>query len=182
MLVWTVYVSFIGAAALFAPMPSLGNSENYTLTTSSGVTTAVAAPTESLASYAESLQRRRRASTNNPMAFRVGVAFGDDSGLLLGVDIRVPSISIGAGWTGRLDFDVFSLGGDDTNIGIILNQISSPDGQVYYGFGLGVVAGDDGGLGIKLLIGTTLTEKTDIEFNAILHDDVTAAIVFRLRM
>ena len=180
---WRIGSIMLGAAALFTPIPSLANSENYTLTASSAVSTAVAAPTESLASYAESLaQRRRRASTINPMAFRLGVAFGDDSGLLVGVDIGVPSISIGAGWTGRLDFDVFSLGGDDTNIGIILNQISSPDGQVYYGFGLGVVAGDDGGLGIKLLIGKTLTEKTDIEFNAILHDDVTAAIVFRLHM
>ena len=171
---------FLCVLALFAPATTLAQKESYTLTASN---TTIAAPAESLSSYAESLaQRRRRAASVNPMAFRIGAAFGDDSGLLLGVDLGVPSISIGAGWTGRVDFDIFALGGDDTNVAIILNQISSPDGQVYYGFGLGLVAGDDGGLGIKLLIGTTLTERTDIEFNAILHDDVTGAIVFRFNM
>jgi hypothetical protein len=177
-------VPLLGLPALLFPVGLKAQTEPVRLAGALSHTTI--SSTESLSAYAEALIQRRRgrraASTVNPIAFRLGAAFGDSSGLLLGLDLGVPSISIGAEWTGRVDFDVWALGGDHTNVGIILDQIMSSDGKTYLGFGLGIVAGDEGGLGIKLLIGTSISDRADLEFNAIFSDGVTPAIVARIHM
>ena len=178
---WRIRPLLLGALML-APTAALADSDSVNL--SAALNHPSVARTESFEAYAGALaQRRRRAATTvNPLALRLGAALGDNSGLLIGVDIGVPSISIGAGWTGRVDLDIWGFGDEDTNVALILNQITSSDGQVYFGFGLGLVAGNDGGLGVKLLIGTSISDNASIEFDIILADDVVPAVVIRIHI
>jgi hypothetical protein len=165
---------------VLSPAGAFGQEQTVKLATA--LNSAAVISTGSFEAYAASLSQRRRAAVINPVSLRIGAALGDNSGLLLGADIGVPSISIGAGWSGRIDLDIFGFGDDDTDVALTLNQISSSDGQVYFGFGFGIVTAGDGGFGIKLLIGTALTERVDGEFDIIIGDDVVPAIVFRIHM
>ena len=169
-----MFLPLAGASAQSEPvsLASTVNEANYSRT----------GPFSAYAANLAQRRRTRRTATTNPVALRLGAALGDNSGLLLGLDLGVPSISIGAGWTGRLDFDIWGFGDDDTNVAVILNQIQSTDGQTYFGIGLGIVTGDDGGLGVKLLLGTSVSDRADLEFNIILADDVIPAIVVRIHM
>src|SRR5687768_2870802 len=178
---WRIRPLLLGALML-APAATLADSESVKLSTA--LNHASVAKTGSFEAYAASLAQRRRraAATMNPLSLRIGAALGDNSGLLIGFDIGVPSISIGAGWTGRVDLDIWGFGDDDTNVALILNQITSSDGKTYFGFGLGIVTGDEGGLGVKLLIGTTISDRADLEFNLILADDVVPAVVARIHL
>ena len=178
---WRIRPVLLGALML-APAAALADSESVNLT--AALNHPSVARTESFEAYAGSLAQRRRraAATINPVSLRIGAALGDNSGLLVGLDIGVPSISIGAGWTGRVDLDIWGFGDDDTNLALILNQITSSDGKTYFGFGLGVVTGDEGGLGVKLLLGTSISERADLEFNIILADDVVPAVVARIHL
>jgi hypothetical protein len=166
-------------------IPVSAVADSNTISLGSAVNGAGVSTAGPIATHAEALiqRRRRRASTSvNPIAIRLGAAAGDNGGLLIGFDVGLPSFSIGQGWSGRLDFDFWGFGKDNTNAAIIVDQIMSSDGQVYLGFGIGVVTGSDGSLGIKFLIGTTLTDTLDLEFDVILHDDVSPAIVFRIKV
>ncbi len=179
---WRIRPLLLGALML-APTAALADSDSVNL--SAALNHPSVARTESFEAYAESLAQRRRrraAASVNPLALRIGAALGDNSGLLIGFDIGVPSISIGAGWTGRVDLDIWGFGNEDTNVALILNQITSSDGQTYFGFGLGLVAGKDSGLGVKLLIGTSISDRASIEFDIILADDVVPAVVFRIHL
>lgn len=128
-------------------------------------------------------QRARAPET----AFRVGLMFDDNGGLLLGLDIGLPGMSMGAGWTGRLDFDLWMIDrdrgrDDDTGFAVMLNQITSSDGRTYFGGGLGLAkTDDDTDLAAKLLFGTLLSPRFALEFNLYFAGDAQLAVLGRFR-
>lgn len=128
-------------------------------------------------------QRARAPQT----AFRAGLMFDDDGGLLLGLDIGLPGMSMGVGWTGRLDFDLWLIDrdrgrDDDTGFAVMLNQITSSDGRTYFGGGIGLAnTGDDTDLAAKLLFGTPLSPQFTLEFNLYFAGDAQLAVLGRFR-
>lgn len=113
--------------------------------------------------------------------------FDDEGGLLLGLDIGLPGMSMGVGWTGRLDFDLWLIDrdrgrDDDTGFAVMLNQITSSDGRTYFGGGIGLAkSGDDTDLGAKILFGTPLSPQFTLEFNLFFAGDAQLAVLGRFR-
>src|SRR5579872_942922 len=86
---------------------------------------------------------------------------------LAGVDVDVPSVSLGNGWHGRVDADAIikaNFGGIDTVFPVTLDQVYySPNAagghNVYWGAGLGAVLNGPVVFDGKLLIGTEVTTR-----------------------
>ncbi|MEP6755639.1 MAG: hypothetical protein ABJA67_09075 [Chthonomonadales bacterium] len=108
-----------------------------------------------------------------PFTVHAGAMVTPRGALLAGGDIDLPSVTLGKGFTGRLDVDAIfkaNFGGVNTLTLVTIDQISSTtDGisghNVYYGGGLGAVFGGGTKFDGKLILGTELTKRFSAEVN-----------------
>ena len=108
-----------------------------------------------------------------PFTVHAGAMVTPRGAALVGGDIDLPSVTLGKGFTGRLDVDAIfkaNFGGVNTLTFITIDQISSThDGisghNVYYGGGIGAVFGGGTKFDGKLILGTELSKKLSTEVN-----------------
>jgi hypothetical protein len=107
------------------------------------------------------------------MSIRGGLMVTPRGGGMAGVDFSIPSISLGAGWHGRVDADVIfkaNFGGVDTIIPVTFDQLyfnpAATGGHAFYwGGGLGAILGGPGVFDAKLILGVDLTSRFGAEMN-----------------
>jgi ethanolamine utilization microcompartment shell protein EutS len=127
--------------------------------------------------------------TNN-LAIRGGLMVSPRGAGLAGVDFTLPTLSLGAGWIGRVDADVIfkaNFGGVNTAIFATVDQIYyTPGGgttPIYWGGGVGAIFGGGTSLAGKLILGADFASKISGEVNlGFAESDTIITVVGRLRL
>ena len=116
---------------------------------------------------------KAKSGAQTSLSIRGGAMVTPRGAGLAGVDFSLPSVTVGNGWTGRVDADVIfkaNFGGINTIIpatfDLIQTQPSGPGGKaIYYGGGIGAVLGGNTVFDGKLVLGINLAQKVDFELN-----------------
>jgi hypothetical protein len=125
------------------------------------------------------------------LSLRGGAMLSPRGAGLVGIDASLPSLSLGAGWRGRLDADVIikaNLAGVNTIVPVTIDQlytVSAPGriGVAYYGAGVGVVSGGGTRFNAKLVLGAEIAKKLGAEVNVHFAErDTLVTVLARLHL
>lgn len=104
------------------------------------------------------------------IALRLGLSVSPRTRFAGGIDVSLPRLSIGSGWTTRIDAEAIvsaNFGGISTLIPLTVNQVYSKglvsSTRVYGGFGIGPYFGEITRLGGKIFVGAGLSQKIGVE-------------------
>ena len=104
------------------------------------------------------------------IALRLGVSVSPRTRFAGGIDVSLPRLSIGNGWTTRIDAEAIvsaNFGGISTLIPLTFNQVYSKgvvsSTRGYGGFGIGPYFGEITRFGGKIFIGAGLSQKLGVE-------------------
>ncbi len=123
------------------------------------------------------------------VALRLGVNVAPRTRFVGGADITLPRLSIGKGFSTRIDVDAIvsaNFGGVATLVPLMFDQIYSKGlvgkTRVYVGAGIGPYFGEITRFGGKVLVGAGITEKIGVELNVYFpgFGDPYVAILARL--
>lgn len=124
-------------------------------------------------------------------AFRGGAMVSPRGAGLAGIDASLPALTLGNGWSGRLDADVIfkaNFAGINTIVPVTINQVyySNPTatGQVgYLGGGVGFIFGGKTRFTGKLLVGYDFSRRLGAEANVFLNsEDTIVSVLGRLKL
>ena len=106
------------------------------------------------------------------VALRLGVAVTPRTRFIGGVDVTLPRLSLGRGFSTRVDAEAIvsaNFGGVSTLIPLMFNQVYSKGvvgkTRVYVGAGIGPYFGEITRFGGKVFVGAGITEKLGVELN-----------------
>jgi hypothetical protein len=137
-----------------------------------------------------SMRRQGAAARSGaPVNLRLGVSVSPRIKFVGGVDVTLPHVSIGPGFSTRVDFDAVvsaNFGGVTTLFPLTFDEIyhlGLPAGSgVYGGIGIGPMLGEDTRFGGKIILGGHLTSRLTLEGNVIFAGYGDALFNVQLRL
>ncbi len=123
------------------------------------------------------------------IALRLGLSVSPRTRFAGGIDVSLPRLSLGKGFTTRIDAEAIvsaNFGGISTLIPLTFNQVYSKglvaSTRVYVGAGIGPYFGEITRFGGKVFVGAGLSEKVGIELGVHFpgFDDPLATVQVRL--